>query len=628
MTESIIALSSYGSHRVKNAHTGQMVSAYKMGYTSAASAVLLALYGSRARDVSSKQASYHYIQIDAEVIVRHGHILLKITGAELAQAEALTRQVYRPAVYRWMDGAWLEFPNLRQPDYTPIVGRSGPNFNPTGMLIVAAATGAAEAAIEGITVEKSQRDPNEKAWFWIRGDTYPHRDTLKRWGCRWSKKRKAWYYTGWQLPAAVQQMIDDQNTVENGHQTEVMSDEDADPCPVEEAAAILGMRVKNDVPQDQPPQDGPPRLFDLNETVYTRHNLETPDGKPVPTGTRGTIIRLYNRNPTHGWSYDVDFIGIGVSWFFERELTSLEPVPGIRITRGSVVPPGAAPLPSDAEIKQALIEGGHQPKAIDPDEGIVLPSGESEETADEVPKVRVIKPALDVSDGDEPDAVLTAIRQTKAKSLPVLQPSSGITSGRRALIRIPQSPCGELTGSITGNVWCYGWSIHDGICVYVNMGGPRMAVEAIRAKLSKGDIVSCVPWDAPAMELTAGEGNTGMYSAFMQNIPEAKFTSLILLHEMVTQPNYGGSSTTFLFHVSDEQAMAQLRHHITKLVKVPVFSAWTSYLWHAGQSAMLLRPTRTGGDVKLYTIVLDSDSWTRLLTGGLAQGIISLPQNA
>ena len=155
-----------------------------------------------------------------------------------------------------------------------------------------------------------------------------------------------------------------------------------------------------------------------------------------------------------------------------------------------------------------------------------------------------------------------------------------------------------------------------------------MAVEAIRAKLAKGDIVSCVPWDAPAVELTAGEGNTGMYSAFMQNIPEAKFTSLILLHELVTQPNYGGKSTTFIFHVSDEQAMAQLRQHVTQLVKVPVFPEWTGYLWQAGQRAMLLRPTRTGGDVTLFTVVLDSDSWTRLLTGGLAEGIIRLPQNA
>jgi hypothetical protein len=159
------------------------------------------------------------------------------------------------------------------------------------------------------------------------------------------------------------------------------------------------------------------------------------------------------------------------------------------------------------------------------------------------------------------------------------------------------------------------------------MGGPRMAVEAIRAKLSKGDIVSCVPWDAPSVELTAGEGNTGMYSAFMQNIPEAKFTSLILCHELLTQPNYGGASTTFMIHISDEQAMAQLRQHITRLVKVPVFPEWTAYLWDVGQRAMLLRPTRTGGDVKLWTISLDDSAWTRLITGGLATGIIQLPQN-
>ena len=153
-----------------------------------------------------------------------------------------------------------------------------------------------------------------------------------------------------------------------------------------------------------------------------------------------------------------------------------------------------------------------------------------------------------------------------------------------------------------------------------------MAIEAIRARLAKGDIVNCVPMDAPAIELTAGEGNTGMYTAFMQNIPEAKFTSLILVHEMLTQPNYGGKSTTFMVHVSDEQAMTQLRHHITKLVKVPVFMEWTSYLWHTGQAAKLLRPTRTGGDIKLWTVDLDADAWTRLITGGLAQEIIDLPE--
>lgn len=201
-------------------------------------------------------------------------------------------------------------------------------------------------------------------------------------------------------------------------------------------------------------------------------------------------------------------------------------------------------------------------------------------------------------------------------------PTKTASSGKRTLSRIPQSPCGELTGSITGSVWCYGWAVHEGVCVYLNCGGPRMAVEAIRAKLSKGDTVSCLPWDAPAVELTAGEGNTGMYTAYLQNIPEAKFTSLILLHEMVTQPSYGGKSTTFILRVSDEQAMAQLRHHVTALVKVPVFEAWTGYLWQAGQSAMLVRKTRGAGGLDVLAVDLDVDSWSRLITGGLSQGIV------
>lgn len=599
MNTHIIAIATYGSHRVKHPHTGQMVSAHKLGYTSAASAVLLALYGQQAQDVSSKHASYHYVQIHAEVTVRHGYILLKVNDSELTRAEAITIQSHRPAVYRWLDGAWQEFPNIRSAQYQLIISHSGPNFNPTGMLIVSASTGEAEAAITGITAEKSQRSENDTPWWWLRGDTYPHRDLLKRWGCRWSKRQKAWYFIGQTLPDAVQALVDSPTP------------EDA-PCSDEEAAGMLGVDIQ---PKPQPET---PRLYTLDETVYARHDLETSDGKTIATGTRGKVTRLYNRNASHGWSYDVDFEGIGTGWFFERELTSLEPVPGIRITHGAVVPPGAVPPLTDAEIKQSLVAAGHQPEAVEPDDT-------PEEV--EVPKIRIIKPALDVSDDTKPDAIITAIRQTKTESLPVLQ-SSPTSNGKRALVRIPQAPCGELSGSITGNVWCYGYAVNEGVCIYLNLGGPRMAVEAIRAKLSKGDIVNLHQWDAPSIELTAGEGNTGMYAAFTQNIPEAKFTSLILLHEMVTQPNYGGKSTTFILHVSDEQAMAQLHQHVTRLVKVPVFTEWTGYLWQAGQSAMLIRKTRGAGGLDVLAVDLDVDSWTRLMTGGLSQGIIRLPQNA
>jgi hypothetical protein len=74
--------------------------------------------------------------------------------------------------------------------------------------------------------------------------------------------------------------------------------------------------------------------------------------------------------------------------------------------------------------------------------------------------------------------------------------------------------------------------------------------------------------------------------------------------------------------------MAQLRHHVTKLVKVPVFLDWAGYLWQAGQNAMLVRKTRGAGGLDVLAVDLDVDSWTRLMTGRLSQGIIRLLQNA
>jgi hypothetical protein len=76
--------------------------------------------------------------------------------------------------------------------------------------------------------------------------------------------------------------------------------------------------------------------------------------------------------------------------------------------------------------------------------------------------------------------------------------------------------------------------------------------------------------------------------------------------------------------VSDERTLAQLRYHVTALVKVPVFEAWTGYLLPAGQSAMLVRQSRGACSVDVLAVELDANSWTRLLTGGLAQGIVKL----
>jgi hypothetical protein len=620
----VLAVHTYGSQRVKQPGTNQTVSAYKIGYTSAACETLLALYGAKAQDVSSSHASYRYVQIDGDTAVRHGYLLLNVTADELARAEAVTRRHHRAAVFVWRNSKWLELPNSRDHTYVEPVGRSGPGFNPSGFRPVSPATGEKESAVEGIRVEKSQHDPDQKPWYWILGDTYPQRETLKRYGARFSGKRRAWYYIGWELPDGIKRLVTEYATSES--ETPRTQVEDDAPCSDEEATAILGVPMKPDLSAEPPKSDEPPRLFQTGQTVYARHELETPDGKAAPTGTRGSISRLYNRNAQHGWSYDVEFEGIGTGWYFEHELTDLEPIPGIRITRGLVVPPGAALPPTDTDLKRALIENGHQPEAIASESLPAEPEAASEPDAPEEPQhIRIVKPQSLPPDGTPLDEVQTAIVQAKTQPASVLHTAAA--PQKRTLATIGQSYVGELTGSITGNVYCFGYAIHDGICVFVNMGGPRMAVEAIRAKFSKGDIVNCIPWDAPAVELTAGEGNSGMYHDFMQNIPEAKFTSLILCHDLLINPKYGGKSTTFILRTDEAQAVAKLKHHITELVKVPVFDEWAGYLYHAGQTAMLVRQTRAAGATDLLSVDLDVDAWTRLITGGLEQGVFTLPQD-
>ncbi|NOG48727.1 MAG: hypothetical protein HND48_04175 [Chloroflexi bacterium] len=449
----IIAVDTYGAQRIRHPQTGKTVSAYKLGYTSAVMPVLLTLYGENAHDVSPRQASYRYLQVDSDVVVRHGHILLTVSVDELAKAVQITRQHHRAAVYLWRDRKWWALPDSTHADYTEPGYRVGPNFDPTGFRPPSPSTGVRESAVTGITAERSQREEGGRVWWWLHGDTYPHRDLLKRQGARWSGKRKAWYFIGAELPAAIHTLVTSETqSSDEASDTEPVVESasplltifggriigkergsngdiivkgengifatrttwrnrrdqpnivwefdlppqdragnplptiqkalqvnnalyslytrkwhfeqpdkvaaldmlvaavpfiDEEPCTVAEAAQILGMPIRK-TSANEPLA----RLFGLTETVYARHELETEDGKPIPTGRRGKVVRLYNHNATHGWSYDVEFEGIGVCWCFERELTMLEPIPGIKIEHGAVVPPGAALPPTDAEIKR------------------------------------------------------------------------------------------------------------------------------------------------------------------------------------------------------------------------------------------------------------------------------------
>lgn len=56
-----------------------------------------------------------------------------------------------------------------------------------------------------------------------------------------------------------------------------------------------------------------------------------------------------------------------------------------------------------------------------------------------------------------------------------------------------------------------------------------------------------------------------------------------------------------------------------------MFDAWSDYLYAAGQTAGLVRLTRSAGAIDLLTVALDAEAWTRLITGGLEQNVIQLP---
>ncbi|MDQ7027043.1 MAG: hypothetical protein Q9P44_15980 [Anaerolineae bacterium] len=456
MTLNLIAVDSYGSHRVNDPLSKKRISAYKIGYSGATSRVLLTLFKDKARDVSSKRASYHYIHIDKSVQVKQGYILLRLTDIELKTVETLTRSHIHSHVYRWRDGQWWVFPNNREADYHKPAG-SYPRFEGTGIGGTQPLAEEDKSSVGVIVVERSQHDPDKSAWFWLSGNTYPHRTFLKSMGCRWSKKRKSWYFIGDKLPDEIQLLVDKLNG---------QRETDDDPCTVEEAEAVLGVLI------DKKPEEKsiPPRLFADGESVYARQQLETSDKQVIPTGTKGKITRLFNHNAKWGYSYDVTFANFGTHWFFENELTTIQPTTGISITHETIVPAGVTPPATNAEMRQAALANGHQPESI-----------ATEDETEEMPAIRII-PAPTIPENGELDDIQEAIRSTKIEPR-TITPQSNIS--RKTLATIGQQYVGNLTGAITGNVMCFGYAIHDGTLIYLNLGGPRMAVEAIRARLLK-----------------------------------------------------------------------------------------------------------------------------------------------
>ena len=406
MADHIIAVDTYGSQRVTAPQTGKTVSAYKMGYTSAVAAVLLALYGTNARDVSPKQASYHYVQIDGEVVVRHGHILLTLTADELTKTEQIARQSHRAGVYLWRYKKWWAFPDSSHADYDEPSYRAGPTFDPTGFRPPSPSTGERETTISGIHAEKSQRSSSEKPWWWLSGETYPHRDLLKRSGARFSSRRKQWYWIGAELPAAIRALVTSEAEMDDGEPAvEITSP----------LLAIFGGRItgKERASNGDLLLCGENGIFatritwvnrdDQPETVW-EFDLPSQNrvGNPLPAmqqalQTNQAVYSLYTRK----WHFEqtdrvaaLDALAAAVP--FSDDTVQPDPVGA---TAASMTPE------LTAMIETALAADDAETPARTPDEPL---------TEAPPPAIRVMKPATFPADGEPLDAVQTAIRAVKA----------------------------------------------------------------------------------------------------------------------------------------------------------------------------------------------------------------------
>ncbi len=72
----------------------------------------------------------------------------------------------------------------------------------------------------GLVIERTEKSGGSIPWWWVQDErrvakahsqTYRHRETLKANGCRWSKKRAAWYWIGHELPGEIAALVGQQD---------------------------------------------------------------------------------------------------------------------------------------------------------------------------------------------------------------------------------------------------------------------------------------------------------------------------------------------------------------------------------------------------------------------------------
>ena len=450
-------------------------------------------------------------------------------------------------------------------------------------------------------------------------------------------------------------------------------------------------------PEPKPPTKDNKSLYRVGDTIYARDNISTPNANDIPAGTKGTIIQVLDNSHQVqqieemtkglylGISYIIDFGDVHgkPGWYFQDEITDIPPIPGLTVKRFRIgfTPDNNVTVTeptSPSEYRDKLLENGFDPYTTttdnksdiptdrqtepcpcekfigpkgwypaerlntwmkcgcEPDEPIptvsprTLELTENSDPKKTFRKVTALAPKRD-DNADDIDKAIIQLQQNK--------PSTSATTGTIKLagkeLKLPCNAVGEISATVNSDVLCYGYAIDEGICVYLNLGGPRSGVEAIRATLGQGGVANIIPYNDMALEITPSpdqvdDVRSGQYVAYLQHIPHARFYNTILLHNTIVEPDYDGYGHTYIIvpeNVPDYEKLKTMEH-IKAVVKIAVFPEWRDYIWEAGRAAKLIRTLRSDGGIQIWRISLNDNEWSRLISGGLYEKVIEIPKPA
>ncbi|GAB4528624.1 MAG: hypothetical protein OHK0046_47710 [Anaerolineae bacterium] len=203
---------------------------------------------------------------------------------------------------------------------------------------------------------------------------------------------------------------------------------------------------------------------------------------------------------------------------------------------------------------------------------------------------------------EAPDAALQIAQ--RFKEVPLVFPSE-------EPLLFPQ----PYVGNLGNNVYCYGYAVDEKALAYINVAGPRMAVEAVRGKASSNATLSLASDDSPPLELFPSEKKYDAYSAYEQDV---RLQSLIL----IAKPD----KAHYFFLLTPHHGLKQLVMTLRTVLNYAVFDHWAPFLWRIGHEAQLL--SQLAGQGATVMKVVASDQWLDLILAGIKLGIIDLEEAA